>query len=140
MNFCSFIRHSGLSMSQVTVLTHIYFHGSCEIAPLVEMLEVSKAGTGQLLERMEQQGLIERSVAPNDHRARRVSLTPSGCQIVEESITARQAWMNDLLAEVPVEQHAAITQSLQILTLAASKLENTPGKFKTGQKATPVKS
>lgn len=121
--FIHFIRQSGLSFSQINVLTHIYYHCPCEIAPLIEILEVSKAGAGQLLDRMDQQGLIERHPSPTDRRAWQVYITEEGKKMVEASITARQGWMKDLLDEVPADQRSQVAQSLQMLTRAARELE-----------------
>ena len=95
-DFLRFVRRSGLSTTQMNVLMHIYYHGDCEIRGLLALLEVSKAAAGQLVERMELQGLVERTPAPHDRRARMVSLTPRGRELVEASIAARQAWLDRL--------------------------------------------
>jgi len=122
-DFLHFARQSGLSMVQMNVLTHIYYRGECEITALLDILEVSKAAAGQLVERMEQQGLVERTPDPHDRRARLVSLTEKGCEIVRQSITARQTWMNELVESATPEQQTAIIAVLQTLTRAAEKLE-----------------
>jgi DNA-binding MarR family transcriptional regulator len=105
------------------VLTHIYYGGECEITALLEKLEVSKAAAGQLVERMEQQGLVERRPDPRDRRARLVSLTAKGSDLVVASIEARQNWMKDVMARVPEEQRGVIAASLRALTRAAETLE-----------------
>jgi DNA-binding MarR family transcriptional regulator len=122
-DFLHFARQSGLSMVQMNVLTHIYYRGECEITALLDILEVSKAAAGQLVERMEQQGLVERKPDPRDHRARLVSLTEKGRELVHLSIAARQNWMNELVAGVSPEKRAAIIAVLQALTRAAENLE-----------------
>jgi DNA-binding MarR family transcriptional regulator len=123
-DFLRFARKSGLSMVQMNVLTHIYYGGECDISALLETLEVSKAAAGQLVERMEQQGLVERRPDPQDRRARLVSLTEKGGELVIASIAARQSWMNEVMAKVPEAQRAVITASLQTLTRAAESLES----------------
>jgi DNA-binding MarR family transcriptional regulator len=110
-------------MVQMNVLTRIYYHGDCEITALVDTLQVSKAAAGQLVERMGQQGLVERRPDPQDRRARRVSLTGKGKALVEASIAARQAWMADLLAEIPAQELPAVANALRTLTAAAENLE-----------------
>ena len=122
-DFLHFARQSGLSMVQMNVLTHIYYRGTCEITALLSTLEVSKAAAGQLVERMEQQGLVERTPDPRDRRARLVSLTPKGRELVGDSIAARQEWMNDVILKVPEEQRASIVESLRALTRAAEDLD-----------------
>jgi DNA-binding MarR family transcriptional regulator len=123
-DFLHFARKSGLSMVQMNVLTHIYYRGECEITALLETLEVSKAAAGQLVERMEQQGLVQRRPDPQDRRARLVSLTEKGSELILASIAARQEWMKDVMARVPEEQRAVIAESLRLLTRAAENLES----------------
>jgi DNA-binding MarR family transcriptional regulator len=122
-DFLHFARQSGLSMVQMNVLTHIYYRGECDITTLLEILEVSKAAAGQLVERMEQQGLVERTPDPHDRRARLVSLTEKGRELVRQSIAARRSWMNELVAGVSPKNRAEIIAALQILTQAAESLE-----------------
>jgi DNA-binding MarR family transcriptional regulator len=122
-DFLRFARREGHSMVQMNVLTRIYYHGDCEITALVDTLQVSKAAAGQLVERMGQQGLVERRPDPQDRRARRVSLTGKGKALVEASIAARQAWMADLLAEIPAQELPAVANALRTLTAAAENLE-----------------
>jgi DNA-binding MarR family transcriptional regulator len=122
-DFLHFARQSGLSMVQLNVLTHLYYRGSCEINALLDMLEVTKAATGQLVERMEQQGLVERKPGEHDKRVRLVSLTEKGQELVRASIAARQTWTNELIANVPAEEQAAVIAALQTLTHAAIKLQ-----------------
>jgi DNA-binding MarR family transcriptional regulator len=127
-DFLRFTRQEGLSMVQMNVLMRIYYHGACDITALLDTLQVSKAAAGQLVERMEQQGLVERRPDPQDHRARRVSLTEKGKALVEASIAARQAWMADLLANIPVQERAGVASVLRVLTAAAESLEASPAK------------
>lgn len=125
-DFLRFTRSEGLSMVQINVLMRIYYHGACEITALVDTLQVSKAAAGQLVERMEQQGLVERGPDPADRRARRVTLTERGRALVEASIAARQAWMVDLFDKLPAEERPAVTRALRVLTEAAEALETSP--------------
>ncbi len=110
-------------MVQINVLMRIYYHGDCDITALLETLQVSKAAAGQLVERMEQQGLVGRQPDPQDRRARRVSLTEKGRALVIDSIAARQAWMADLLANIPAQERPEAARVLRMLTDAAENLE-----------------
>ena len=122
-DFLHFARQSGLSMVQMNVITHLYYRGECEITALLDILEVSKPAAGQLVERMEQQELVERRPDPCDRRVRLVSLTEKGRALVLESLAARQNWMNELVAGIPPDQHAAVIAVLHSLTRAAEQLE-----------------
>lgn len=110
-------------MPQISVLTRLYHRGPCEINQLGELLHTTKAGAGQLVERMEQQELVQRHVSATDRRVRVISLTDKGRQTVEASIAARENWMKDLLAQVPDEGRENVAEVLQTLTQIALRLE-----------------
>jgi DNA-binding MarR family transcriptional regulator len=122
-DFMRFARRWGLSMAQLNVLMRLYYHGGCEISGLLPLLEVSKAAAGQLVERMEQQGLVERAPAPHDRRARLVTLSAHGRELVEASIAARQAWLGRLVQSLPQDEQAEIARSLARLAAEAEKLD-----------------
>jgi len=122
-DFMRFARRWGLSMAQLNVLMRLYYHGGCEIRGLLPLLEVSKAAAGQLVERMEQQGLVERARAPHDRRARLVNLSAKGRELVEASIAAREAWLDGLVRALPGEERGEIARALARLAAEAEKLE-----------------
>jgi DNA-binding MarR family transcriptional regulator len=116
-------RGSGLSLAQMTVLMHLYYRGPREVMAFGDLMQVSPAGASQMVERLVQQGLVQRSEAPDDRRVRLVHLTDAGRRVVDESIRARQGWVERLLASLTDEQRAAIGQALPVLTEQAATLE-----------------
>jgi DNA-binding MarR family transcriptional regulator len=68
-----------------------------------------------MLDRLVQQGLIERTEDPNDRRARRITLTEAGHQAVLESIRAQRGWFDDLAASLSPAEKEEITAALGIL-------------------------
>lgn len=111
-------------MTQMNVLMRLHYHGPCEISDLLEVLEISKAGAGQLVERMELQGLVISSPAPHDRRARLVQLTEKGSDLVSQSIEARLSWISELLNDLPPEELPGLAHALQTLAHAASQKED----------------
>ena len=116
-------RGSGLSLAQMTVLMHLYYRGPREVMAFGDLMQVSPAGASQMVERLVQQGLVQRSETPDDRRVRLVHLTEAGRRVVDESIRARQGWVERLLASLTDEQRAAIGQALPVLTAQAAALE-----------------
>ena len=114
-------------MPQILVMTRLYHRGPCEINQLQELLKTSKAGAGQLIDRMEQQGLVLRSVSETDRRARRVMLTEKGSELVKASISAREDWMKEIMTQVPPEEVEMVSQTLHRLTQIAVALEKESG-------------
>ena len=113
-----YAKGSGLSLSQLSALLHIY-RGESGVSEVGEYLGVSSAAASQMLERLVQMGLVTRTEDPNDRRAKRIALTEEGQRIVEESLSARQTWLNELAENLLDEDKTTITEALEILIQAA---------------------
>lgn len=125
-DFNRYTRNVGLSLAQMTVLMHLYYQGPSEVTNFCEMMQITPAGASQMIERMVQQGVVQRSEAPIDRRVRLVSLTEQGRRLVEESIAARQVWLEQLVENLPEQDRERINEALQTLNEQASKLEIHP--------------
>ncbi len=122
-DFNRYTRNTGLSLVQMTVLLHLYYQGPSEVMNFCEMMQVSPAGASQMIERMAQQGVVQRGEAPGDRRVRLVSLTEQGRALVEESIAARQAWVEQLISDLSAQERDQVLSALRTLTVRASKVE-----------------
>jgi DNA-binding MarR family transcriptional regulator len=122
-NFISYSKEKGLSMSQIGALFRIFRGGRSSVSDIGDNLGVTSAAASQMLERLVQQGLILREEDPDDRRVRQVVLTDKGRQILQESLAARQGWLENLaytLTDIEKEQIAA---ALNILIDKANQLE-----------------
>lgn len=122
-DFLRFAHSSGLSWAQMAMLMHLHYRGPREVMACGELLQLSPAGASQMIERLVQAGLVQRSETPDDRRVRLVHLTAAGQQVVTESIQAQQGWLEPLLAGLTAEQRAAVSQALRVLTAQATLLE-----------------
>lgn len=122
-DFSAFMRNSGLSMPQVSALYRLYYQGRCGVTDIADHLDVSSAAASQMIERLVQQGLLERSEDPNDRRAKQIALSPAGRELMEESIEARVRWMAELTTVLSSEEQATIVAALDALTSAAIHLD-----------------
>ena len=77
-DFTTFMRNSGLSMPQVSALFRLYYQGQCGVTDIADHLDVTSAAASQMIERLVQQGLLERSEDPNDRRVKQIDLSPAG--------------------------------------------------------------
>jgi predicted transcriptional regulator len=68
-------RGSGLSWVQMAVLLHLHYRGPREVMACGELLQLSPAGASQMIERLVQGGLVQRSETPDDRHVRLVHLT-----------------------------------------------------------------
>ena len=122
-DFLRFTRSAGLSWMQMAVLMHLHYKGPTEVMACGELLQLSPAGASQMIERLVQQGLVQRGETPDDRRVRLAQLTPAGRQIVDASVEAQQGWLGPLLATLTEEQRAAATETLRLLTAQALRLD-----------------
>ena len=125
-DFIQFSKDSGLSMTQMTALFHLHHGSSCGVSNIGDLLGVTNAAASQMIDRLVQHGLIERTEDPIDRRAKQLRLTDRGRSIVRECIEVRRRWMEKLTDALTKEEQSSIINALTILTNAARDLE--PGK------------
>ncbi len=121
--FVQFSKASGLSMGQLSTLFRLYHRGGCGVSDIGEDLGVTNAAASQMIDRLVQQGLIQRAEDPNDRRVKSLTLTQKGRALVEESIASRRRWMEELTQTLTPQEQESIIQSLTLLTEAALGLE-----------------
>jgi DNA-binding MarR family transcriptional regulator len=71
-------RRLRVSDEELTVLLHLAHDGGARQPRLAALTGLSRSGTGALVQRLEQAGLVERRPDPGDRRLRRVELTRGG--------------------------------------------------------------
>lgn len=126
-DFNHYTRSIGVSITQMTVLMHLYYQGDAPLVHFCEMMEITPAAASQMVERMVQQGLVSRKEIPEDRRVRMVEITEKGRGLIEESITARQDWVDRLTASLAEEDRLQISAAITTLTTHAVKLEQETG-------------
>lgn len=117
-----FTKEAGVSMPQLSTLMHLHHHGVCGVSDIGEHLGVTSAAASQMIDRMVQQGLLERTEDTNDRRVKQISVTEKSRQLIEKSIAARQKWMEDLTTVLSPAEQEQIIQSLTLLTRSARQL------------------
>ncbi len=118
-----FVKASGFSMPQFFLLMQVHRHEHCGISDLSEHLEITNAATSQLVEKLVQARLLERAEDPNDRRAKQVSLTLVGEDIVKKAIAERSRWVDDLATVLNTEEQQKVAEAFEILTKASQSLE-----------------
>jgi len=122
-------RHSksmGFSMPQVNALFRLHHHDQCSISDLAEFLGVSDAAVSQMVDKLVDQGLIQRLEDPQDRRGKLLSLSPEGESIVQESINARHAWVVDLAKSFAPGQEMQVQPALLLLIDKINQMEDEP--------------
>jgi DNA-binding MarR family transcriptional regulator len=82
-NFKRYMDASGLSNSQVNALMRLYHSEACGVSEIGEHVGISNAAASQMVDRLVQMGLVERTEKPDDRRVKQLTLTVKGRTLVE---------------------------------------------------------
>jgi DNA-binding MarR family transcriptional regulator len=118
-----YLRARGFSMQQFFMLMQLHQRGKCGITDLSERMEISNAAASQQVEKLFQLGLITRAEDPNDRRAKQITLSAKGCELIEAGINERYRWMENLAENLTPDEYETVTAALAMLTQAASRME-----------------
>jgi len=120
-----YVKASGLSMPQFSVLMRLHYRGGCGISDISEHLGVTAAAASQLVDRLVQGGMLERVEDPQDRRAKQVTLSTKGRALIAAGVEARNQWTEQLTTQLTAEERAEAIHALTILTTAAEKIATT---------------
>jgi DNA-binding MarR family transcriptional regulator len=116
-------RESGISIHQFGALFYLQRKGTCGVSQVGEDLGVTNAAASQMIDRLVQQKLLERTEDPHDRRLKQLVLTQKGKDLVDASIEARQSWLEELSRQLTSEQQDRIISALDQLSAAAQEME-----------------
>jgi DNA-binding MarR family transcriptional regulator len=117
-----FTKESGFSGSQLGALFRIQKHG-VGVSDIGHDLGITSAAASQMLDPLVQQGLILRTEDPHDRRVRQIVLTEKGQQVLQQSLNARQAWLDELAERLTPAEKEQIMAALRLMIDAANQLE-----------------
>ena len=109
------MKQSGLSMPQIYTLMYLYHEGEVRISDIAVMMEVGKAAASQLVERLVQQGLVERVEDEHDRHARKIRLLPKSLSFLEKGFGVHRQQMQRVLASLSPEKRAAVQTAFMYL-------------------------
>jgi MarR family transcriptional regulator for hemolysin len=102
----------GTTRAQWVVLFRLREQEGLSQVDLADVLELQPISLVRLLDRLVEQGLVERRSDPRDRRANRLFLTASGRKLADDLDSLRDAIATDVLQGVPT---AALEASLKTL-------------------------
>src|SRR3569833_2952027 len=105
-------KERGTTRAQWVVLFRLRTQEGLSQVDLAEVLELQPISLVRLLDRLVEQGLLERRHDPRDRRANRLFLTEAGRRLADDLDSLRDAIAADVLHDIPDE---AITTSLKTL-------------------------
>ena len=123
-NFILYAKQNNMSMSQMGALFQIHRQGVCSVSSISDGLGFTSAAASQMLDRLVEQALVERTEDPNDRRAKQIVLTDKGRQMIQESIHAHQNWFGDLARALTAIEQEEVRAALNLLTEKATQLDD----------------
>ena len=118
-----FAKSTGLSMPQFSVLMQLHYRGACGMSRISEGYDITPAAASQLVDKLVHSGLLQRVEDPNDRRAKLLSLTDKGTELVQQGIEERYRWVDELSDRLTAEERVQISEALDIMTRVAQELE-----------------
>lgn len=113
---------AGTTVTQCTVLTELGRSGPVPLAELSRRIGFDKSWTSRAVERLVQDGLIEKVPSQTDHRKVRLSLTAVGEQRLRNLNCTLNNLSERVMERIPVPEHEGVQRSLTLL-LAALQAE-----------------
>jgi DNA-binding MarR family transcriptional regulator len=124
-DFMAFAHEYGISLAQISVLMRLYYRGPSSILEMRQELYGSRAAATQMVEKLVQMGLIERSEDADDRRVKQIRLSEKGRETVQRGIVARRQWMADLVEAFSAQEQARMAEMLKQMSQAARAREET---------------
>jgi DNA-binding MarR family transcriptional regulator len=118
-----FAKSTGLSMPQFSILMQLHHKGPCGLSEVSERFDISAAAASQLVDKLVQAGYLERAEDPSDRRAKLLTLSVKGKELIGQGTEERYRWMDDLTSKLSTEEQAKVVEALNILTEAAQTME-----------------
>jgi DNA-binding MarR family transcriptional regulator len=101
-----------LSQQQVRLLCAINAYGNVGMSELGRQTQLEKSNLSNLVDRLEQRGLVVRTRDPNDRRVTYVELTEEGTELAVRSHTEVVARVNKMAGKLPPEDQARLTAAV----------------------------
>ena len=96
-------RTHGQSLTRFDVLSQLnrFAEKWTTVGELARLMMVSSGNITALLDRMAEEGLVERRASPNDRRSQQVHMTRKGLKLFESMVRDHARWVDGALHDLP---------------------------------------
>ena len=108
-------RQFGISRAQWTVLMRLDRFEGLKQSELAEVLDLAPISLTRLLDRLAENGLIERRADPNDRRANRLHLTPAARPLLKRLGALGDDLMETVLQNVDAAAQEQLLRDLNVM-------------------------
>jgi DNA-binding MarR family transcriptional regulator len=124
-DFMQFMHETGLSRPQIHALLHIFHAGECPISDIAALADSSPAAASQLVERLVQQGLVQRTEDPHNRRVKKLRLTEKSLRLIQRGVTSNH-FLAELMEAMPARHRQAVHQAFGYLAEASQRIHSSP--------------
>jgi DNA-binding MarR family transcriptional regulator len=121
--FNHYAKSTGLSMPQFSILMQLHHKGPCGMSEVSNRFDITAAAASQLVEKLVHAGYLDRAEDPSDRRAKLLTLSAKGEELIQHGTEERYRWMDDITAKLSTEEQAKVVEALNILTQAAQAMD-----------------
>ena len=121
-DWSGFAKASGFSMPQLGILMRLHYRGNCGISDIRDHMHISTAAASQLVDRLVQSGLLERTENAEDRRSKDLALSNNGKSLIQKGIAERYQWIEALVETLSPQEQETVLKALPILIEAAQKI------------------
>lgn len=125
-----YVKASGISMPQLQVLMRLFYRGACGVSHVSEDMSITNAAASQLVDKMFQQGLLDRVEDPTDRRAKQLTITEKGREFVADGIEQRYLWIDELSEMFDAGERDVLLKALAILSQKTAAIQKPPQRAK----------
>jgi DNA-binding MarR family transcriptional regulator len=111
----AYLAQHGLTLAQFDVLVQLQGNEGITQQALANRLLVTKGNVCGLVDRMSEQGLLERRPAPRDRRSNLLYLTQHGSTLIQEVMPRHDEMIENLLAALPENERRQLNSLLRRL-------------------------
>jgi DNA-binding MarR family transcriptional regulator len=118
-----FAKRMGLSMPQFSILMQLHYRGPCGMSQVSERFDITAAAASQLVEKLVHAGYLERAEDPSDRRAKLLTLSTAGEELLQRGTEERYRWLDEIVAALSAEEQDKVNEALTLLTKAAKRID-----------------
>ncbi len=122
-DFMHSMHQTGLSRPQIHALLHIYHAGECPISEIGALTESSPAAASQLVERLVQQELVQRTENPSNRRIKKLRLSDKGLKLISQGVTSNH-FLEQLMAALTPKQRQVVHTAFGYLAEAGQQIQS----------------
>lgn len=109
-------REVGVSPHQVSLLVAIKYHPGIGVRELAALEKISPPALSNHVDRLQRDGLVQRTQSAEDRRRVGLTLTEDGSRVLRRVRSRRTAWLATRLRGLTAEQLAAVDAAIEPLS------------------------